>query len=405
MLALAGCANLNSIHRTLELGGTAHGFAVDVKQRAIFSVPRTVFDPANRDRQAETAVVCPEPSPDALSAYVLSGGLTGSFSGTAPTASPVPSGQVQAAATSGENSASIGLRTQSIQLLRDGLFSNCIAYMNGAVQPEEFYLLQRRSQNFTLGLLAIEQLTGATKAEQAAISTGGTAATGSDNTDKESAALDSAKTAQNEAKTAHQRGLLEVKKARTASEEQRHKVNDARKTYIELKATKNPDEATKTMIAEAEQALNSEKESLVAKQNEVESLQIDVDSLKRTLDSADDQVTGAQDNLAFAKRQVRASVSGRASLSESGGQPVKVTDKVASAVVQIVREVLKESGRGEGCYALIDHWVQMSLKDPSARLPDGLNQLCGPTDITAKAITLEKRGLRMNAEKLLKSIQ
>ena len=41
-------------------------------------------------------------------------------------------------ASSSETSASIGLRTQTITLLRDGLYRLCEAYMNGAVDEIQY---------------------------------------------------------------------------------------------------------------------------------------------------------------------------------------------------------------------------------------------------------------------------
>jgi hypothetical protein len=110
------------------------------------------------------SVTCAEPSPDALTA------LSSSFGGG------ISDAKVAAnfALAQTESAASIGLRTQSIQLLRDGMYRLCEGYAAGAIDGAEFNRQQRRYQNLMLSLLAIEQLTGAVAARQVAL-VGGTA--------------------------------------------------------------------------------------------------------------------------------------------------------------------------------------------------------------------------------------
>ena len=397
IFSLSGCANLNSIYRTLEMGD-AHGVAVDAKQRGIYSSSKSVTE---NGKTITTSMICPEPSPDALSAYSASSGLTGAFGTPASATTPATQAQVQAAMAFAEASASIGLRTQSIQLLRDGLFSNCIAYMNSAVSAGDFYALQRRSQNFTLGILAIEQLTGAVKADQVALSTASAAATGSDNYDKETAALDAALTAQNEAKTASEQGKLDLSTARTAVDTQKAKVSDAQKTYDTLKAIPTPDDATKTKTAEAKKALKTENEALTSKENELDNQKIKSEALDRTLTNESTRVGNAQAVLADAKLHVRAWASGTATVARAGRTGVIITDRVAKAVEHIVDAVLAESGKGEACYAAVEKITDDSPKDLDAII----GRLC-PTAVKAKLRDLEiqGKGKEKAANKLLNSI-
>jgi hypothetical protein len=72
----------------------------------------------------------------------------------------------QALATS---AASIGLRTQSITLMRDHLYRICEASYNEQITELDVAQLLRRSQDMTLGILAIEQISGAVVARQAAL--------------------------------------------------------------------------------------------------------------------------------------------------------------------------------------------------------------------------------------------
>ncbi|WP_434157803.1 hypothetical protein [Stutzerimonas stutzeri] len=94
-----------------------------------------------------TGVMCPEPSPDALKTLAAS--------------MNVEKQDVAAiAAAHSEGGANIGLRTHSIQLLRDQLFSMCQAYANGAITKPAYQMLLTRNQRNTVALMAVEQLTG-----------------------------------------------------------------------------------------------------------------------------------------------------------------------------------------------------------------------------------------------------
>jgi hypothetical protein len=106
-------------------------------------------------------VICTMPSPDALAAAAASGGIS------------VDNGQGVsggAVAALGESAASIGLRTQSIQLLRDAMFRMCEAHANGAIDDFELGIMMRRFQSSMVAILAIEQLTGAVVAPPVAVS-------------------------------------------------------------------------------------------------------------------------------------------------------------------------------------------------------------------------------------------
>jgi hypothetical protein len=80
-----------------------------------------------------------------------------------------PATAVNAEGGVSESAANIGLRTQSIQILRDGFYRLCEAYMNG-LSEEQYTIMLRRYQTNMVALLAIEQLTGAVKGGDAVIS-------------------------------------------------------------------------------------------------------------------------------------------------------------------------------------------------------------------------------------------
>ena len=147
-LALAGCANLNTVGRSTTLPNNGIAVHVDAPQRLAI---------ANTSGWA-----CAEPSPDALQAYASSFGL--GFA--APSKESVSVAQALSA-----GSGSIGLRTQSITLMRDSLYRICEMYFNGAISKESAVQLLQRSQDLSLAILAIEQLTGAVVAQQVSLNT------------------------------------------------------------------------------------------------------------------------------------------------------------------------------------------------------------------------------------------
>lgn len=125
------------------------GAFVDIDHRAII-VDKSV---GNAD-----FLVCAEPSPDAMAANSLL------LSGKIPL-----SGQKMSEIEAGKNESHsfVGLRTSSIQLLRDFNYRLCEQTLNGGITPREAALLLRRNQRYIVALLAIEQLTGAVAASGA----------------------------------------------------------------------------------------------------------------------------------------------------------------------------------------------------------------------------------------------
>ena len=152
VMVLTGCASLNSIHRTHDFKtGSA---IIDAKQRAIIA----------REDLKNGVLVCAEPSPDAMSAYAAE--LAGKVG--------VPNKvAAEFVGSFHEGSSFVGLRTQSIQLLRDESYRLCEAHMNGFISKEEYSILLRRQQRITVALLAIEQLTGAIRPPNISINTKG----------------------------------------------------------------------------------------------------------------------------------------------------------------------------------------------------------------------------------------
>jgi hypothetical protein len=175
-LLLTGCSSV--IYKTVAVDTTpATSLSLDGKQRVILVTDRGGITHDKR-------VVCAEPSPDALVgiAASASGGLSIAGKGSA-----------DAAASLAEAVQTVGRRTQTVQLLRDGLYRACEAYLNGAINEEEYKLIISRIDDFSVTLVAIDGLTGglnvpaanikpktAVTKSQGAGSAGGTEASGDD---------------------------------------------------------------------------------------------------------------------------------------------------------------------------------------------------------------------------------
>ena len=119
-VALGGCNSVIFKQFDADKGS----LSMDARQRTILSAERgTPSDPHR--------IVCAEPSPDALATIAASAGVSGGISGIIP---QLPgSADLAASFASGEQAAMIGARNSTIQLLRDGLYRACEAYMNGAL--------------------------------------------------------------------------------------------------------------------------------------------------------------------------------------------------------------------------------------------------------------------------------
>ena len=146
----AGCgANLYTVDRAtrIPLSNERIGMAVhlDAQQRVVLSTAKGF---------------CAEPSPDAFSAYAASLGL----GATTPN-----DDSVSLANALQSMAGNLGLRTQSITLMRDALYRMCEAANNNELAPWEVAAFLQRSLNLTAVILAIEQLTGVVAANQIAL--------------------------------------------------------------------------------------------------------------------------------------------------------------------------------------------------------------------------------------------
>jgi len=181
LLVLAGCsANQNAVYRATD-GAATPTTRVDAKQRFLVSTPARLSSPlggtADQRFNEPTNIICTEPSPDAI--LVLSSAFAGSAGANITRRdSTAIAAQLNLAMSRIESGGYVGLQTQTIQLLRDGMYRLCEGYAAGALSAGDFKKLQRRYQSVMLALLAIEQITGAVAPGQALISGSASAATG-----------------------------------------------------------------------------------------------------------------------------------------------------------------------------------------------------------------------------------
>lgn len=175
LLTACGTANDQAIYRNTQLvtnvptapgslpAPTTNTLIMDAKQRAIISAP------ARRDDPQQVAIICTEPSPDAVSA--ISSALAGAGSFSIFGGNSDGSGSLGRAVS--ESVGKLG-RAGTVQLLRDGLYRGCEAYMNGAMSREEYASLTRRYADLTVALMAIEQIGGVQGSSMSTISGGQT---------------------------------------------------------------------------------------------------------------------------------------------------------------------------------------------------------------------------------------
>ena len=151
IVALTGCAAMDSVHWKFPGPGESDVFTVDAKQRHLIL-----------SKDAEDHIrVCAEAAPDAFSAFGNSFSFKGLFGAT--------SNDVQAANAFATTAATIE-RTQTVNLLRESLYRTCERWLSGAIEKPEFMILAARDHRSMISVLAIEQLTGVVKPPATVIS-------------------------------------------------------------------------------------------------------------------------------------------------------------------------------------------------------------------------------------------
>ena len=330
LVILSACANLNTIDRwtSLPTSKDSSGRAVhlDIQQRLLLV--------------NEFGRYCSEPSPDALAAYAAAIGVGSSD----------PTSATSAAASGQSSAASIGLRTQSITLMRDALFRMCEAFANDAVGPAQIAALLSRSQDLTAVILAVEQLTGAVAANQTTLvsSTGADAAV---SLLASSELLDAAIKNEERAQKALEQAAKELSSAETERNAADHALTEARATRDGLPET-TTDEARREAIADV-QFRQAERERT---QRAVDAAQSRVDIRQRAYDN----FQRTRETIATKQDQAFAGASTVTGGNARFSEPVQrteldkdATEAIASSVNSMVTEVLRKNYEVESCMAII----------------------------------------------------
>jgi hypothetical protein len=161
-MILGGCSG-STIYKQSKFGNY-DVLSVDAKQRLVI---QGVVD--------NHPFICTEPSPDALVAQAaeLAAAASAPIGGTTASA--------KLAGSFSETASTIGVRSQSIQLLRDGYFRLCEARMNSQITAEDYKHALGFIDEFIVTVTAIEALGGRVIAPAVLINAGGKA-TASDQT-------------------------------------------------------------------------------------------------------------------------------------------------------------------------------------------------------------------------------
>lgn len=337
---------------------------------------------------------CADPSPDGLAVFGGSLAASASKSDT--------SGQLTAAMAA--QAASIGLRTQSITLLRDAQYRLCEAFVNGGMNSAQLATLQRRFQNIMVADLAIEQLTGYAKPTIVTVGAGGAAsadgnlgeaqkaldagqkdlttkqADAADAKTKADAATTAYKTKQQAADAAHAALSNAAKNARAVETDLKAKAKKARDDANAKDQAALDDVVTKAPAAQQAKskkaAADADKVATDAEAAATNAAAV-ADPLNKTADDADKEaadaktaadtatkaqqtadkaVSDAQDNLKALKDQVDAARGLTASASPGAPGTVVIpapspaaSAAIAQSVENIVDKVFKADYTSDSC--------------------------------------------------------
>lgn len=359
-IGLSACANLQTVDRVTSLESedgqeSAKAIHLDAQQRLVIKTAKGY---------------CAEPSPDALAAYAsaLGFGLTS------------PSGKAASVSQALSSSAgSIGLRTQSITLMRDALYRFCEASQNGVLERFEYADALRRSQDLTAVILAIEQLTGAIASPAITLNPSASASAESAVVTNE-ALLKQARELEDGYAAKHQEAQDALKAAVTKNGQAATDLENAKKALADAQAVVPPvtadvAAATQKRDAAATKATEAATELAAAETAEKEAASA-LAAATRTR-----KLIESSRNQAIA--QSRASTSGGATATvfvEHEKPDATVGIAVAGAVKDMVDAVLKKDYVVENCVAMTQSGMKKAPKAPADQ-----------NDLTAKQIYLEAR--------------
>jgi hypothetical protein len=337
-LMLTACgADFNSIGRRTTLPYDKQvAIHLDAQQRVVMV--------------GRNGVYCAEPSPDAIAAYAQAAALGVSIPGQ---------GAGSGAGASQSDVAGIGLRTQSITLMRDALYRLCEASANDTVSSISATQLMGRSQDLTAVVVAVEQLTGATVAAQAALThsaNSNATATAIGGADQ----IDAANKNVERKEATRQRAETEL----SAKKEEVHN-QDKVVTAANQAAADETDETTKPGL---EANAKTEQDKLDTLKREQANLETRLSNAQEAESRARDIADKVASQGAAADTSAGAGTSGSSAFSENGSAQ-GLTDvsakEVAQSVENMVTTVLNKDYTGADCMVLLTNLT--SIPVPAGR--------------------------------------
>ena len=340
LLSACTLAEWNSINRKFNpTDGDSR--LIDAKQRAIISVKRSVITVEGNQKEGldggplTSLAVCAEPSPDALQATAAALSGTGS--------SEALEAVLKLSFMSAESVASIGLRSQTIQLLRDAYFRLCEAFLNDGIDSIAYDVLQRRFQNQIIALLAVEQLTGAVKADQVGLNT---EATGSDSS--QAMLLTQTLTIAREDQHELQQELIEKENELTNFNNEKEQLQAAKEkadAERDKDATTKKDPALKEKAAQAQTALDRNATKIQAAEQRRKTLEAEIAQKNQQIETLTQAVVEA------ASAPITPNTSGRTVFGGDGttSNPIH-TPEVVNAVRAITLNAINQEYEAQVCF-------------------------------------------------------
>lgn len=313
--ALSGCANLATIGRNTDLPGGGKAIHLDSAQRLVYA------DSKGR--------LCAEPTPDALQSYAAALGASVGID---------ERGAASLSNALNANAASVGLHTQSITLMRDTLYRICEYSHNANVENIDVVQLLQRSQDLTLGALAIEQLTGAVVARQALLS--GSAASDS------AASINNTQAQVDVAQKNVSNKQDQLSKALTAEQAQQSAVGAAKQAL----------EAANAKVPKDEKEIKAASDILAAEEITLQVRIADVANSKTNLERASAALAAIENMLAAAIAASKATATGSGSFTsnvDNKNIDQFTVEHIAKATTEIVQLVLTKGHATDTCLAFL----------------------------------------------------
>lgn len=362
-IRLEAISEITNIEEQLEknINNERRDYLNAVRKEKIYlrdSVTTLLINGDYREDSPRLIAFCAEPSPDALSALTASGGFNLNTQRL----------NAQTKGALAEAAGSMGLRTQSIQLMRDAMFRLCEGNMNGALGNAAFETLHRRFQNSMVAILAIEQITGVVRPPAVYLEGGSTIGAADDLlelTDRLEKAREK---------------VTEAEKTLKDAEDAKKKANDAvsakSKDITELdqkiKEDEGKHEASKkgadgkptpeASWAPPLSAINADKEKLETLNGELEELKKTEAEKQAAVEKAQTSLKSRQETQERLDKVVENAQNGRASaLSIAGGETVQnkhtvnaeTAKQIAIAVETITTKFYETSFMDEVCTTVI----------------------------------------------------